>query len=384
MLLGECRQDGQNESKAILTGRDLKKKLKIKRKEERKGGGRQKKTYSSNRTHGVVNATWSQTTLDNLKASSLAENHCAHRNSHVGKGQVSVAMGCVIVSVDLEHALDFDARRVDRHQQHRLLLIRILVVLIRLSHDNVDLATRITGSARPPLLPIEHVFVAVASNVQLNIGRIRRSHLRLRHEESRSNLALHQRFQPLLLLGIVAILGQHLHVARVGSRAVTRLGRAARPTKPFGHDAILEIRPARRFPVVALGQEHVPETQLLGLVLELFHHRRVCFPAGIPLADLGLQDRISSMESMISLRPFRSYFHGFMCCCCCFFRWCFFFFFLLFSCFRKEQRTKKDAKQKGPNRTVCILLPQIWPPHQSYVWPPRSPNVISREKLRTI
>lgn len=130
-------------------------------------------TYSTNAAHSVVNTSRSQSALDNLKSAALTEHQVLGRNTHVVEGDVAVAVGGVVVAVDLEHSLDGDARQTSRDQDDRLLLVRIFVVGISLAHDDVELASRVAGTAGPPLGAIEDVVVAVASDLELNVGGIR-------------------------------------------------------------------------------------------------------------------------------------------------------------------------------------------------------------------
>lgn len=236
----------------------------------------------------MVNTARSQSALDNLEASALAENQILCRHAHVVEGDVAVAMGGVVVAVDLEHSLDGDSRKAGRDQDDGLLLVRVGVVGIGLAHDDVELAPRVASAAGPPLGAVQDVVIAVLCDLQLDVGGIRGRNLRLGHQKRRADLALHQRLEPLLLLLGVAVLGHDLHVARVGSSAVARLGGAARAAQPLRHDGVLEVRPAGGLGVEALGQEHVPQAQLARLVLELLDDGRVVLPAVIALAHLGL------------------------------------------------------------------------------------------------
>lgn len=242
-----------------------------------------------------MNTARSKTSLNNFEATSFAENHVANRNSDIVEANVAVAMRGIIVAVDLEHSVDGDTRSVGRHKHDRLLLVDILVIGIRLAHDNINLAARVTSAARPPLLAVEDVLVALAADIELDVGSIRRRNFGLSHEESRANLAIHQRLEPLLLLCVVAVLGENLHITGIGGGAVAGLGSTARAAEPLGHDAVLKVGPARRLLVVAFGQEHVPQAELLGLFLEFFDDRRVALPAGVAFADLCFEDGVGTV-----------------------------------------------------------------------------------------
>lgn len=136
--------------------------------------------------------------------------------------------------------------------------------------------------------------VAVLLNLHLDIPGVRGGDLRLCHEECRADLALHQRLEPCFLLRIVAVLGQHFHVARVGGGAVDGFRGYPRLAEPLGHEAILEVREAGRLLVVALGEEHVPEPQGPRPLLEIINDLGVVVPPGIANTDLGLEDSIGT------------------------------------------------------------------------------------------
>lgn len=70
---------------------------------------------------------------------------------------------------------------------------------------------------------IEDVLVALAADVQLDVGRITGRNVGFGHQESRADLAVEQGSKPLLLLGVVAVLGQYLHVTSIGSSIVRSL-----------------------------------------------------------------------------------------------------------------------------------------------------------------
>ena len=121
-----------------------------------------------------------------------------------------------------------------------------------------------------------------------DVGRVRRADVGLRHDEGRADLALEQRLQPLLLLGLVAVHFQHFHVAGVRRRAVEDLRRQPRPAHLLRQIRILDSVQA----VAALGvrQEEVPKAFLLGFGLEAFEdlvHALGVLPAVGRLGDLG-------------------------------------------------------------------------------------------------
>lgn len=236
----------------------------------------------------MVNTARAQSALDNLESSALAEDQVLCRHAHVLERDVAVAVGGIVVAVDLEHSLDGDSRKAGRDQDDGLLLVRVGVVGIRLAHDDVELASRVARTAGPPLGAVQNVMVTVFGDLELNVGGIRRRDLGLSHQKGRADLSLHQGLEPLLLLLSVAVLGHDLHVTGIGGSAVASLGSAARAAQPLCHDGVLKVRPAGGLGVEALGQEHVPQAQLARLVLELLDDGRVILPSVIAFAHLGL------------------------------------------------------------------------------------------------
>ena len=70
---------------------------------------------------------------------------------------------------------------------------------------------------------IQHVFVAFATDVQLDIGGIAGGNVGLGHQERGPDLTLEQGFQPLLLLCVIAVLGEHFHVTSIRGGIVSCL-----------------------------------------------------------------------------------------------------------------------------------------------------------------
>ncbi len=74
-------------------------------------GGREgeNKTYRANRSHGVVNSAGAKTALDDLEASSFAEDHIALVHSDIVERDVAMAVRGVVKAHDGKHAVDGDA-----------------------------------------------------------------------------------------------------------------------------------------------------------------------------------------------------------------------------------------------------------------------------------
>jgi hypothetical protein len=109
-------------------------------------------------------------------------------------------------------------------------------------------------------------------------------------------MTIQQRLQPLLLLRLIPVLCQHLHVPCVRSRTIDSLGGSSRLAKLLCHQAILEVREAWRLLVVALGQEHVPYSQLLGFCLEIVDYRGVVIPSVAALIDLCSEYGVGALD----------------------------------------------------------------------------------------
>lgn len=135
--------------------------------------------------------------------------------------------------------------------------------------------------------------VAIALDGHLDIRSIRRRNLGLRHKERGPNLALKQRIQPAPLLFLIAVLGQHLHIARIRGGAVGRLRGSAALAEILSHEAVLQVREAGALLEVVLGQEHVPEAELAGARLEVLDDGGVRLEALLGgLADLARVDGV--------------------------------------------------------------------------------------------
>lgn len=71
------------------------------------------------------------------------------------------------------------------------------------------------------------------------------------------------------------------HVSRVGGGAVARLGGdPGSASHDLSHDSVLEVRKGHSdIGVVLLGEEEVPQSERLGLLLQVLHHGRVALPS---------------------------------------------------------------------------------------------------------
>jgi len=60
----------------------------------------------------VVDATWSETSLDDFKATALSKDHVALVHTDIREGDVTVAVGRIIKAHDRKHAVDGNTRSV--------------------------------------------------------------------------------------------------------------------------------------------------------------------------------------------------------------------------------------------------------------------------------
>ena len=182
----------------------------------------------ADRAHAMVDAARPEPPLRDLEAPALAEQHVRRRHAHVVELDLHVPVRRVVIAEHRQVPLDRDARRIERHQDHRLLLVASRA-------DGSVLPIRIATLQRGSPAPLDHhlrplidIFVAAHFDAALDVGRVGRGDVGLGHQEGRADLAVHQRLQPLVLLLARAVAVQHLHVAGVRRGAVEHLRRPQR------------------------------------------------------------------------------------------------------------------------------------------------------------
>lgn len=99
-----------------------------------------------------MDASWPETTLDDLEATAGTEYHVIGGNSNVVEADVAVSVGSVVETDHRERTMNRDARCVNWDQNNRLLLILVWVCGIGLAHDDEDLAALVSCTADPPFL----------------------------------------------------------------------------------------------------------------------------------------------------------------------------------------------------------------------------------------
>jgi hypothetical protein len=116
-------------------------------------------------------------------------------------------------------------------------------------------------------VPVDHPLVAVQLGAGGEACGIGAGRLRLGHGEAAPDLALEQRPQPLLLLLLGAVLGEDLHVARVGRRAVVDHRGDEAPPHLLAEHPVLPVGQAGA--VALVGHEQVPQPLRLGPLAQL-------------------------------------------------------------------------------------------------------------------
>src|SRR5919202_1333698 len=94
-----------------------------------------------------------QATLRDGEALALAPDNVLRRDMDMVERDLGVAVRRVVVAEERERALDRHARRVERDEDHRLLLVARRLRIGAAHHDR-DLAARIACAGTPPLAPV--------------------------------------------------------------------------------------------------------------------------------------------------------------------------------------------------------------------------------------
>ena len=228
--------------------------------------------------HAVVDAARPKAPLRDLEPAAFAQQHVRGGDADVVELDFHVPVGRIVIAEHRQVADDFDAGAIEFHQHHRLLGV-LLGFEIGLAHHDRDLAARITCARRPPLGAVEDIFIALALDRAFDVGRVRRGYLRFGHQEGRTDLAVHQRLEPLLLLLTRAVTVKHFHIAGIGRRAVEHFAGKADPAHFLGAERIFEVGQARAFEFEGIvhvaaahlrRHEQVPDPGSLGLGLLIF------------------------------------------------------------------------------------------------------------------
>ncbi|KWV85097.1 hypothetical protein PFLmoz3_05245 [Pseudomonas fluorescens] len=208
-----------------------------------------------------------------------------------------MAVGRIVVAEYRQRPQDFHAWGIDRHQDHRVLLVTRRIGVAQ-AHEDQDLAARVAGAGGPPLLAVDHPLVALAFGAGGHVGGVRGRHIRFGHGKGGTNLAAQQGFEPALFLFFVGVAHQHFHVAGVGSGAVEWLRAEQRAAHDFRQGCVFKVGQASA--QFGFRQKQVPQALGLRLGLEFFHDRRG-LPA-ITFADLAFEHRFGRVDISVHER----------------------------------------------------------------------------------
>src|SRR5262245_22699103 len=107
-----------------------------------------------------MNSSRAESSLRNLKTSSLPQQHIGHGNAHIFKGHLGMTMRCIVISKDSKHAFDRHSRSIHRNENHRLLFMRGRIE-IGLTHENRNPAARVSCPGSPPLPAVNYIMIPV-------------------------------------------------------------------------------------------------------------------------------------------------------------------------------------------------------------------------------
>ncbi|MCY1369634.1 hypothetical protein D9M69_566850 [compost metagenome] len=123
----------------------------------------------------MVHAARPQPRLRHGKAFAPATEQVVGRHAHVAKDDLAMPFGRVVVyHADVAHHLN--ARRVQRHQQHAVLVVldvrRTAFVGRVARHHDQQPAGRVRHTGDEPLAAVEHQAIALVPHRRLQVGRI--------------------------------------------------------------------------------------------------------------------------------------------------------------------------------------------------------------------
>ena len=194
----------------------------------------------------MVDSPGAKPSLRDFEPAPFAEQHVRMRHRDLVERDFHMAVRRIVIPEYRQVTDDLHPVGVERHENHRLLLV-LFRSRIGLAHDDGDRAARIAGSARPPFAAVDDIAIALGRDAAQDVGRVGRGDVGLGHQEGRANLAVHQRPQPLLLLLARPVAVEHLHIAGVGRRAVERFRRPQETPHFLGAKGILEVAQAGPF-----------------------------------------------------------------------------------------------------------------------------------------
>ena len=152
---------------------------------------RQRPFCQPDQTHAVMNAPRAQTPLRNFESTAFTQENIANWHPHIAKHQLGMTMRCIVVAKQPHRSHQLDARRIHRHQHHRLLQMA-RPSSVGFAHHDCNRAARIKRTRDPTLATVDHIVVAIAVDRTFDIGCVRRRHRWFGHGKTRSQLATQQ------------------------------------------------------------------------------------------------------------------------------------------------------------------------------------------------
>mmetsp|Transcript_96916 Transcript_96916/g.269614 ORF Transcript_96916/g.269614 Transcript_96916/m.269614 type:complete len:329 (-) Transcript_96916:362-1348(-) len=216
---------------------------------------------STNGAHAVVNAARTQAALRDFEATSLPEDHVAHRHTDVVEHDLRVV---VDVAEESKWPHDGHTLCVAGDEDHGVAVVERATTGHGASQEDKYLALWPAGTADVPLVPVDDVLVPIAHDGRADVGGIAACNPRLGHGVRAANGAFQERLQPPLLLLGGAISLQDLHVASVGRRAVHR-----HVAQAEGAEDLTDGRVFQDAELPHLRQEKVVEAAGLGPLSQL-------------------------------------------------------------------------------------------------------------------
>src|SRR5690554_417529 len=223
--------------------------------------------------HAMVDTARPEAPLGDFKAATFTQQDITDRYTHVVVVNLGVAVRRMVITEYRQRANHFHPGCIQRHQNHRLLLV-LGSGGVGFTHNDGNLAGGGHGTRRPPLTTVNNVLVTFPTNLASNVGCVRGSHIRLCHGKAGSDFSIQKRLQPLLLLFLVSVTGNGLHVAGVRRGAVEYLGSHLGTAHNLAQMCVLEVCQAG--PQVTFWQEQVPQPGSLRFFFQLFNDRNRC------------------------------------------------------------------------------------------------------------
>src|SRR5690554_6188066 len=231
---------------------------------------------SADGAHAVVYAARAKAALGDFEAAAGAGDDGAFGQAYVVEQYLAVAIGLVVGTEDRQHALNGDARGVERHQHHGVTAM-FLGVRVGYTHENTNFAVRVADASAPPFSAVEYDFVAFNGGGGFHVGGVGGGHGRFGHAEGGADFAAQQFRQPLGFLFFRAVVDQHFHVAGVRRVAVEDFRGDEAAAGFFGNQGVVRVEQAAA--VFVVREEHVPQALGLGLFFQLLddwqHHPAV-------------------------------------------------------------------------------------------------------------